>query len=64
MSQIQGNTSAVHLSAAEQDKAYREERQAKARKFLLDRDLADVAEILGLVESAPPVRRTVRGEVR
>ncbi|MBM0274108.1 hypothetical protein [Micromonospora tarensis] len=51
---IDGGTNTARLSAAEQDKLYRAERQAKALKFLLDRGENEVAEILGLIPPTTP----------
>ncbi|WP_328339471.1 hypothetical protein [Micromonospora sp. NBC_00421] len=47
----------ARVSAAEQDRIHREQRQADARRWLLDRGHADIAEILGLTEPAVPVKR-------
>lgn len=51
--------STARLGAAEQDRLAREQREAAARRYLLAReDLADVAEILGLIPpTTPPPRR-------
>ncbi|MEU5965929.1 hypothetical protein ABZ777_32390 [Micromonospora parva] len=51
---IDGGTNTARLSAAEQDRFFREERQDKARRFLLGRDLNDIAEILGLIPPTTP----------
>ncbi|MEV4197061.1 hypothetical protein [Micromonospora globbae] len=48
LDRIDGGMDATRLSAAEQDRARREQRQADALAYLLARDLADVAEILGI----------------
>lgn len=64
---IDGGVNTARLSAAEQDRVHREEREAKARRFLLDRDLRDVAEILGLIPPTTPsprARPRVAREVR
>lgn len=54
MSQIEGNVSTARLSAAVQDRIHREQREDKARRYLLGRDLDDVAEILGLIPPTTP----------
>lgn len=63
---VDGGAATTHLSAAEQDRAYRQQRRAAALAYLTRRDLLDVAEILGLVEPATPParRRSLRGEVQ
>ncbi|MGW3608984.1 hypothetical protein ACWD6N_03695 [Micromonospora sp. NPDC005163] len=58
---IDGGSHTARVSAAEQDRLWREEREADARAWLLRKGLRDVAEILGLVapatEPADPKRR-------
>ncbi|MEU5939381.1 hypothetical protein ABZ807_09340 [Micromonospora sp. NPDC047548] len=47
---IDGGYDTARLTASEQDKAWRAERQAKALAFLTSTGNDDVAEILGLTE--------------
>ena len=57
MKRPDGGYDTARVSAAEQDRIHREQQQADARRWLLARDLADVAEILGLVAPATPAPR-------
>lgn len=54
---IAGGNAALYLSVVEQEKQRRAQSQADALAYLTRRDLHDVAEILGLVESSPGPRR-------
>ncbi|MDM4721126.1 hypothetical protein QTQ03_25460 [Micromonospora sp. WMMA1363] len=57
---IDGGTNTARLSAAEQDRIAREQRQAHALAYLRRRGLdgpGDIAEILGLIEPAKPRRQ-------
>ncbi len=65
MSRAEGGMDTTRLTAAEQDRIWRLEREAKARRYLLRRGMVDVAEILGLVEPAQPSpTRRSHGRVR
>lgn len=61
---IGGGMDTARVSAAAEDRAHREQREADARRYLLRRGLDDIAEILGLVEPASPApRRNARGKL-
>ena len=59
---LDGGLSTARVSAAAEDRAHREQREADARRYLLRRGLDDVAEILGLVAPADskPARKVRR----
>ncbi|MGC1213263.1 MAG: hypothetical protein WA890_18585 [Micromonospora sp.] len=50
LDRIDGGYATARVSAAEQDKLAREEREAAALAYLTRNGLDDIAEILGLVE--------------
>ncbi|MDG4796177.1 hypothetical protein [Micromonospora sp. WMMD1082] len=58
---LDGGLSTARVSAAEADRAHREQQEADALRWLLRNGHADVAEMLGLVE---PDRPAPRGKVR
>ena len=51
---LDGGLSTARVSAAEADRAHREQQEADALRYLLRKDAADVAEMLGLVEPTDP----------
>lgn len=57
MSRTDGGYDTARITASEQDRIHREQREADARRYLLARDLNDIAEILGLIDSPPPKRQ-------
>ncbi|GAB3817798.1 hypothetical protein [Micromonospora zhanjiangensis] len=54
---LAGGMDTARLSASQRDRLRRQERDAAALKFLTDRDLGDVAEILGLVPAGSAAGR-------
>ena len=56
MSRTEGGYDTARITASEQDRVHREQRQADALAYLTRTDNLDVAEILGLVESPKPKR--------
>lgn len=61
---VEGGYDTARLTAAESDRIAREERQADALRYLTRKRLdvpdangVNLAEVLGLVESAPPKRK-------
>ena len=56
LDRIDGGYATARLSAAQEDKAAREQREADALRYLRRKGLDDVAEILGLIQPAKPSR--------
>lgn len=61
---IDGGTNTARLSASEQDRIAREEREEAARRYLTRKGYADLLPVLGLAPAEPAPKRRSRGGIQ